>query len=285
MIPVDYILVSLDVTSLFTNISLERVIESIQRRYNTIRNFTNVPLDDIIEAVKIIMNNTFFQFDNEYYQQIFGSPMGSPVSPPFADMVMIDLEMQCISKLDFEPLFLLRYVDDIVCCIPRVKLEQMLNVFNSYDDRIKFTYEIEKNNSISFLDLQVINDNNHIITNWYMKPKFSEKFLNFSSSHPKVHKVGMVYNLVDKAIKLSDKRFHNYNLQLVKKFLLSNQYPIKFVEFYIKKRVKTLENRSNPNLPPLLSVTDLNNSTNIINSRNSTYARIPKISLPYIWFL
>ena len=57
----DYILVSFDVTSLFTNISLDRVIESIQRRYNTIRKFTNVPLDDIIEVVKIIMKNTFFQ--------------------------------------------------------------------------------------------------------------------------------------------------------------------------------------------------------------------------------
>ena len=93
LIPDDYILVSFDVTSLFTNISLERVVESIQRRYNTIRNFTNVPLDELIKAVKIIMNNTFFQFDNEYYQQVFGSPMRSPVSPPFVDMVMIDLKI------------------------------------------------------------------------------------------------------------------------------------------------------------------------------------------------
>ena len=60
LIPDESILVSFDVASLFTNISLERVIESIQRRYNTIRNFTNVPLDKLIRAVKIIMNNTFF---------------------------------------------------------------------------------------------------------------------------------------------------------------------------------------------------------------------------------
>ena len=90
------------------------------------------------------------------------SPMGSPVSLPFADMVMIDLEIECIAKLDFNPLFLFRYVDDIVCCILRDKLDEMLVVFNSYDDRIKFTYEIEKNNRITFLDLLLIRENNRI---------------------------------------------------------------------------------------------------------------------------
>ena len=50
IIPDDYILVSFDVKSLFTNTSLEIVVESIQRRYNTIRNFPNAPLDELIKG-------------------------------------------------------------------------------------------------------------------------------------------------------------------------------------------------------------------------------------------
>ena len=100
-------------------------------------------------------------------------------------------------------------------------------------------------------------------------------------SYPsKAYKIGIVYNLVDKAIKLSDKGLHFNNLQLVIKFLISNQYPIKFIHFYIKKRVKTLEGHTNQNSPPLLSITVSKNSNNVINSRNNLYARIPKVSLP-----
>ena len=65
-------------------------------------------MDDLLNSVEIIMSNNFFQFDNEFYQQIYGLAMGSPISPVFADMVMIDLERECIAKLDFNPVFFIR---------------------------------------------------------------------------------------------------------------------------------------------------------------------------------
>ena len=41
----------------------------------------------------------------------------------------------------------------------------MLETFNAYDNRLQFTHEIEKNKSISFLNLLITNDNGKIITN------------------------------------------------------------------------------------------------------------------------
>ena len=33
------------------------------------------------------------------------------------------------------------------------KVQYMLDIFNNYDDNLKFTYEIENNHEISFLDV------------------------------------------------------------------------------------------------------------------------------------
>ena len=89
-------------------------------------------MDDLLNAVEIIMSNNFFQFDNEFYHQIYGLAMGSPVSPVFSDVVIIDLEMECIAKIDFKLVFFLRYVDDTITYITRNKLEEMLHIFISY---------------------------------------------------------------------------------------------------------------------------------------------------------
>ena len=59
--------------------------------------------------------------------------MGSPISGLFADLVMDDLESECLQKLSFKPTFFYRYVDDIITCIPNSELNEMLNTFNSYN--------------------------------------------------------------------------------------------------------------------------------------------------------
>ena len=91
-------------------------------------------------------------------------------------------ETHCFNKLDFTPVAYFRYVDDIFAIIPKNKLSQMVNVFNSYNDRLKFTYELENDNSISFLDL-LIRENGKIITNCYQKPTFSSRLMSFNSKH------------------------------------------------------------------------------------------------------
>ncbi|XP_024880434.1 uncharacterized protein LOC112460135, partial [Temnothorax curvispinosus] len=94
----------------------------------------------------------------KFYEQIFGSPMGSPLSPKTSDIVMEDLEMHCLGALDFEIKIFYRYVDDIFTIIPRSKLNDVLNAFNSYHPRLNFTFELESNNSLPFLDTIVIRD-------------------------------------------------------------------------------------------------------------------------------
>ena len=66
-IPTDHIMISLDVSSLLTNVPFDLVINSIKKRWSFIKSATNLPLEDFQKGIEFLMNNTFFQFDNKYY--------------------------------------------------------------------------------------------------------------------------------------------------------------------------------------------------------------------------
>jgi len=241
------ILVSLDVTSLFTNIPRELVIQAVENRWTDIQRNTKLSLNQLISAIDLVLSSTSFVFNGQHYEQIYGSPMGSPLSPILADMVMDDLEMSCVKKLDFTVNTFFRYVDDIFMIVPRTKLDVVMLTFNNYHPRLRFTYEIETNGTLNFLNTTVIReDDGSLVTNWFRKPTFSGRYINFYSNHPYQYKLNTIKNLVDHAILLSDIRFHFDNLKIVESILLNNGYPKNIVINETKKRYRFLkENRMN----------------------------------------
>ena len=76
-------------------------------------------------------------------------------------------------------------------------------------------------------------------------PTSSGRFIDFNSSHPKCHKVGLICHLVDKAVKLSDKGFNDKNLEIVKRILYNNNFPKTFVLGNIKKRLFNISSKNN----------------------------------------
>lgn len=197
------VLVSIDVESLFTNVPIDLVLEGINKRWNFIDLNTDLPLEEFISAIKFIMQSTFFTFNGITYKQIFGSPMGSPLFPIVADIVMQDLEERVLKEMSLQMPFYYRYVDDILLAAPRESIPIILDKFNNYHERLKFTIEHEKNRAISFLDLLVEVRDNTIIIDWFHKKTFSGRTLSFYSNHPLHHKKGTIYSMVDRAILLS----------------------------------------------------------------------------------
>jgi len=182
--------------------------------------------------------------------------MGSPLSPIIANLVMQDLEENALEKINHNIPFYYRYVDDIILAAPNDQVNKIVETFNGFHSRLQFTVEHEKDKSISFLDLKIQVEEGKIALDWFHKETFSGRLLSFYSNHPICQKIGVIYNLVDRAVLLSHPKYHQKNIEMCINILLNNGYPLKLCFEQINKRLK------------MLFANKLHNNMN--NGRNST---------------
>ena len=93
------VLVSYDVTALFTNIPVDEAIQILANKAfknNWFNNTYNLQLRkaDLIELLSVSVKNQLFQFDRKLFEQIDGVAMGSPLGPLLANVFMCSLEEQ-----------------------------------------------------------------------------------------------------------------------------------------------------------------------------------------------
>lgn len=164
-IPPGYGLTSFDVISLFTNVSVNKVCEIIKKKWSKIKHFTTIPLDIFLILVRFCMIEcNYFLYNGKLFQQIFGTAMGSPLSAVLAILMMDNLVETKGSLLPCDPIFFVKYVDDFLTLIPLHLVDVFIEILNGYDDRIKFTYELERDSTLNFLDLSLIRDDENKIT-------------------------------------------------------------------------------------------------------------------------
>jgi hypothetical protein len=97
------------------------------------------------------------------------------------------------------------------------------------------------------------------LTNWHRKPTFSGRYVNYFSNHPLRYKNNTITSLVDHAILLSDKQFHNSNIKTVKDILRNNCFPENLIDKQINKRLKELNYRKD--------ITDSDNVSGAFDAR------------------
>ena len=134
-----------------------------------------------------------FSFDGVFNKHIFGTPMGSKISLILAQYLLDDLLKECIPKLSYKLPFLKKYVDDLICAIPKGGENEILHTFNNFNKYIKFTIEKESDNSVPFLDTRLIRTNtNRIILDWYIKPSSSGRYLKYFSYRTEKTKINLI---------------------------------------------------------------------------------------------
>ena len=80
-----------DVTALFTSVSIDPVLNIIMnllKQDDTPGNRTVLSVQNIIELLGFCLHNTYFSFQNKFYEQVEGVAMGSPVRPIAANLYM-----------------------------------------------------------------------------------------------------------------------------------------------------------------------------------------------------
>ena len=73
----------------------------------------SLSLDQIVSLLQLCLNATFVTFRGKFYQQVYGTAMGSPVSVTVANLVMEEVEQRALSFSPRPPSIWKRYVDDV----------------------------------------------------------------------------------------------------------------------------------------------------------------------------
>ena len=102
-------------------------------------------------------------------------------------------------------------MDDIfVLFSSQDEVKKFVNYMNDLHPNIKFTYDIEKDHTFSFLDVKITRENNHFSTSVYRKPTFSGVYTNFNSFIPNEYKCGLINTLLFRGFNIcsSYEKFH-----------------------------------------------------------------------------
>ena len=236
---------SLDVDSLFTNVPLDETIEiCVNELFKSSQTVSGLNKQQVLEMLSLTTKENVILFDGKYYSQIDGVAMGSPLGPTFANIFLCHHETTWLKNCPkaFKPVYYKRYVDDIFVLFEKPEqVSRFVNYMNKRHKNIKFSFETEKDNSFSFLDVKICREKDKFTTDVFRKDTFSGIYTNFSSFVALEHKFGLVYTLLHRSFTIvSDFSKFRFEVKTLKKTLHKNAYPTNFVDKCISKFINSI---------------------------------------------
>jgi len=183
-LPTDTILVTVDVTSLYTNIPHIHDLAALEHFLDTRPSPRKSSTPFLLQLAQFVLTMNNFTFENHNFLQIKDTAMGTRMPPSYANLFMGHLKTQYLNSTPLIPFTLLRYIDDIflIWIHGHESLEIFLQNLNCTFP-VKFTCSFSREH-ISFLDVDVWLKNNRLKTGVHIKPTNSMQYLHFNSSHP-----------------------------------------------------------------------------------------------------
>lgn len=230
-------MISFDVESLFTNIPLSETIE-LAVELMTERLDLGITKPQLRKLFVFATKQSHFSFNNSIYDQTDGVAMGSPLAPALANLFLGHHESIWLKDPKAEKvLFYRRYVDDIFCLFESENdYEGFFEFINERHPNIRFTYEKENNQMISFLDVLITNTPTSFDMTTFYKKTYTGLLTNFTSFTPFKYKVGLIRTLLDRAFKINSTytSLHT-NFSKIKGILQKNSFPTYLVDKHIKE--------------------------------------------------
>ena len=192
------------VSALFTSVPVDpalNIIKDLLEKDHTLKERTVMEVSDIILLLEFCLKDTYFSFQDQFYEQVEGAAMGSPVNPIVDNLYMEYLEQKALSTAPTPPRFWCRYVDDTFVIHKEVNKQGFLQHINSVDPATKFTVEDNKEDgSIPFLDTIVKPEaDGTLSTTVYRKPTHTDQYVQWDSHHHLSAKFSVVHTLSHRA--------------------------------------------------------------------------------------
>jgi len=156
-------------------------------------------------------------------------------------------------------------VEDILEVVKKGSVEKVTDFLNGLDDsnKIKFTYEVEQDGQLPFLDLLLNRtENGDLKLQIYRKQTHTDQYLNFSSHHPTEHKLSVMRTLLERSHCLvTDNEDRNQEDSHVEAALRACGYPkwtFNKVRRQIEsKRDKKTRQQCDSSKPPMVVIKDV----------------------------
>ena len=99
-------IMSYDVTALFTSVPIQPVLNIIKQRLandHDLHKRTTMSTSHIIHLLEFCLGSTSFVYQGQFYQQLEGKAMGSPLSPIVANIFMKQFEEEALATAPHPP--------------------------------------------------------------------------------------------------------------------------------------------------------------------------------------
>ena len=128
-----------------------------------------------IKLLEFTLTNCIFCFNRNFYKQLQGAAMGSPVSPVIANTYMQHFESLAIPTSPTLIKWWFRYADDVHSATRKDQVNKLQEYLNSIDLHIKFTIELLGTDGLPFLYTLTKPTPNSIESTVYRKPTHTER--------------------------------------------------------------------------------------------------------------
>jgi len=188
-IPENVLLVTGDITSLYTNMNLNRTLATVKQIFSTYPDQTR-PDEQLLNLLEITLKNNDFTFNNQTYLQTCGIAMGKKYAPSLANIYLINFDLILSRGLDgVIPIFPFRFLDDVFFLWGGTpdQLSKFQDHLNKIIPGIKITFNYGKEH-IDFLDTTIykctLPQYTVLHSRVFFKPTDNHQLLHMKSFHP-----------------------------------------------------------------------------------------------------
>ena len=253
-LPENSILVSIDVSGLYTNIPQDEGLEAVNDALDQAK--LPFPKDFLMKLLELTLKFNIFEFNSELYLQSIGTAMGIRPAPSYANIFMAKIDKLAVSLAasfgdGTHPIkSWKRFLDDIYILWvgSSQKLHEFLDELNQVHPTIKFTvshttptYEdhpcdCQPSDNLAFLDTSTAIRGNKISVDLYKKPTDRCQYLLPSSCHPPHITENIPFSLAYRIVRIcSEPASRDKRLTELKDMLTSRGYKSRLIDQAIEK--------------------------------------------------
>ena len=139
-------------------LQINKPVKSVSTKKQSLKNLP-LSVSKLIKMMELCTNHCFFKYNSTYYQQKCCLPVGSPLRSVLACLYQECFKSEPSKHILPNVIQYFRNIDDILIIYTKEhNIPSITHKLNHVESSINFPYKLEKNNSLPFLDIFLINN-------------------------------------------------------------------------------------------------------------------------------